>query len=142
TFIVATLLAFRYNNPVLRTFYRVAAIWLGALSYLFLAAIFSWLSLGIVLATGAPIPSRAIVEVLYASAAVVSIWGVLSARWVRVRRIKVKLENLPQAWRGRSAVLASDLHLGHMHHRGFASRIVRKISSLRPDVIFFAGDLF
>ncbi len=142
SFLGATLLAFRYNNPVLRAFYRAAAIWLGALNFLFLASILSWLALGLVLATPFAIPSRSIVIATFGAAALLSSWGVLNANWVRVKKLSVKLENLPQRWRGRTAVLASDLHLGHVRHNGFSSRIVRKISSLRPDIVFLAGDLF
>src|SRR5258708_29365929 len=38
SFLTATLLAFRYTNPVIRTLYRIAAVWLGILSFLFFAA--------------------------------------------------------------------------------------------------------
>lgn len=142
SFLGATLLAFRYNNFVIRTFYRVAAVWLGALNFLFLGAILSWLVYGFVLATALGVPSRWIAILTFGAAAAVSAWGVLNANWVRVKKIAVRLENLPEAWRGRTAVLASDLHLGHVRHRGFSARIVRKIASLRPDIVFLAGDLF
>ena len=33
SFISATLLARRYNNPVLRAFYRAAALWMGMLTF-------------------------------------------------------------------------------------------------------------
>src|SRR5260370_9335593 len=42
SFLAATLLAFRYTNPVIRTLYRIAAVWLGILSFLFFAACASW----------------------------------------------------------------------------------------------------
>lgn len=142
SFLGTTLLAFRYNNSVVRAFYRIAAVWLGALNYLFLAAILSWLAYGFVLASALEVPSRWIGVTTFGAAAVVSAWGVVNANWVRVKKIAVKLENLPEAWRGRTAVLASDLHLGHFRHRGFSARIVRKIASLRPDIVFLAGDLF
>jgi uncharacterized protein len=142
SFLAMTLLVFRYNNFLIRTFYRIAAVWLGALNFLFLAAILSWLVYGFVLATAMEVPSRWIAIATFGAAAAVSAWGVLNANWVRVKKIAVKLENLPEAWRGRTAVLASDLHLGHVRHRGFSARIVRKIASLRPDIVFLAGDLF
>ncbi len=39
SFIVASLLALRYTNAAVRAFYRVAAVWMGLVSFLFLAAI-------------------------------------------------------------------------------------------------------
>src|SRR3979490_304849 len=46
SFIAASLLAFRYTNAVLRAFYRAAAVWMGLLSFLFIAAISSWIIFG------------------------------------------------------------------------------------------------
>src|SRR5260370_3168166 len=42
SFVAASLLAFRYTNAALRAFYRVAAVWLGLVSFLVLAADPSW----------------------------------------------------------------------------------------------------
>jgi hypothetical protein len=41
--VAASLLAFRYTNAALRAFYRAAAIWVGLLTFLFLAAVSSWI---------------------------------------------------------------------------------------------------
>jgi uncharacterized protein len=142
SFLAATLLAFRINNIFVRALYRLAAVWLGALNFLVLAALASWLAYGFVLASAARIPTRPIAIVFFGVAALFILWGVLNASWVRVKKITLRLPNLPDAWRGRTAVLASDLHLGHVHHRGFSHRIVRKIGALKPDVVFIAGDMF
>src|SRR3989442_15188159 len=37
SFLGATLLAFRFTNPAVRMLYRIAAIWLGIVSFLFFA---------------------------------------------------------------------------------------------------------
>src|SRR5712691_1782163 len=47
SFIAASLLAFRYTNAALRVFYRAAAVWLGLLTFLFPAAVFSWIVFGV-----------------------------------------------------------------------------------------------
>jgi uncharacterized protein len=142
SFLAATLLAFRYNNFAVRAFYRLAAVWLGTLSFLFLAAIASWAVYALVLAAPCQIHSRSIAAAALSATALVSIWGVINANWVRIKRISVKLENLPDRWHGRTAVLATDLHLGHVHYRAFSEKIVRKISALNPDIVFIAGDMF
>src|ERR1035438_4018354 len=54
TFVVASLLSFRYTNAVLRTFYRGAAVWLGLLTFLFLGAVFSWIIFGLARLAGLP----------------------------------------------------------------------------------------
>jgi hypothetical protein len=40
SFVTASLLALRYTNATLRVFYRAAAVWMGLVSFLFLAARF------------------------------------------------------------------------------------------------------
>src|SRR2546430_14381292 len=44
SFLAASLLAFRYSNRTVRTLYRIAAVWLGIVSFLFFAA--GWLGGG------------------------------------------------------------------------------------------------
>src|SRR5208283_2385615 len=43
SFVPASLLAFRYTGAAVRALYRIAAVWLGFLTFLFLAAVFSWI---------------------------------------------------------------------------------------------------
>jgi len=142
SFLVATLLAFRYSNPALRAFYRIAAVWLGIVSFLFFAACASWVVLGLARLAGVSGNFHAIVEALYAVAVLSGFTGVLNAGWTRIRRITVRLENLPEAWRGRKAALISDLHLGHVRNGGFLRRIVAKVMRETPDAVFLAGDLY
>src|ERR1035438_4890912 len=42
SFIVATLLSFRYSNWLVVAIYRIAAVWLGFLDFFFLAACLCW----------------------------------------------------------------------------------------------------
>ncbi len=142
SFIGASSLAFRYTSATLRLFYKAAAIWLGLVSFLFLAAVSSWVVFGIALLAGLPANFHLIVEVLFGAAALAGFYGVFNASWTRVTRITVRLANLPEAWRGRRAALISDLHLGHVRNGGFLRRMVAKILKEEPDAIFIAGDLY
>jgi predicted MPP superfamily phosphohydrolase len=142
SFLIASLLAFRYTNAALRATYRVAAIWLGWLSFFFFAACASWVAFGMARLAGMDVNFHRIVEVLFGAAALLGLSGVVNAGWTRIRRITVRLENLPHAWRGRTAALVSDLHLGHVRNGRFLRRIVGKMMREQPDVVFLAGDLF
>jgi predicted MPP superfamily phosphohydrolase len=142
SFLTASLLAFRYSNPAVRTLYRIAAVWLGIVSFLFFAAVASWFVFGVTRLAGADLTFHKIVEVLYAAAVLSGITGVLNAGWTRIRRITVRLENLPEKWHGRTAALISDLHLGHVRNGGFLRRIVAKVMRESPDAVFLAGDLY
>jgi predicted MPP superfamily phosphohydrolase len=142
SFVASSLLAFRYTNAVVRVFYRAAAVWIGLVSFLFLATLFSWTILAGARLGGFNLPFHRVVEVLYSLAAVAGLYGVFNASWTRITRMTVRLANLPEAWRGRTAALISDLHLGHVRNGSFLRRMVAKISNEEPDLIFIAGDLF
>jgi hypothetical protein len=142
SFVAASLLAYRYTNAALRLFYRAAAVWMGLLSFLFLAAVFSWSIFGVAQLAGLKVNFHRIVELLFGAAVVAGLSGVFNASWTRITRITVRLANLPAAWHGRRAALISDLHLGHVRNGSFLRRMVAKILSEAPDAIFIAGDLF
>jgi predicted MPP superfamily phosphohydrolase len=142
SFLAASLLAFRFNNGLLRAFYTVTAVWLGTVNYGFFAACGSWAIYG-AFRLGGLSPERRVFAIGFVGAALLmSAYGVINAAVARVTRITVGLPNLPESWRGRAAVLVSDLHLGHVRSYRFARRVVRKIATLRPDVVFLAGDLY
>jgi len=142
SFVCASVLAFRYTNPALRVFYRVSAIWLGLLTFLFVAAVLSWAVLGVAAVAGLDLNFHRMVEWLFAAGFVVGIAGVVNASWTRITRMTVRLANLPEAWRGRKAALISDVHLGHVRNGNFLRRMVAKILNEVPDAIFIAGDLY
>jgi len=142
SFIAASLLAFRYTNPVVRASYRAAAVWVGLLSFLFLAAVSSWIIFGVARLTGLDVNFHRTVELLFGVAVVAGFCGVFNASWTRITRTTVRLANLPAAWRGRRAALISDLHLGHVRNGSFLRRMVAKISREKPDAVFITGDLY
>jgi len=142
SFVAASLLAFRYTNAVVRTVYKVAAVWVGLLSFLFIAAILSWIIFGVAQAAGVPTNFHRIVEWLYAVAIAAGLYGVFNPSWTRVTRATIQLANLPESWRGRKAALISDVHLGPVRNGNFLRRMVRKILREEPDAIFIAGDLY
>src|SRR5215472_3136153 len=142
SFLVASLLAWRYTGAAVRAIYKVAAVWLGLLSFLFVATVFSWAVFGVAWLAGLHLNFHRIVEVLFGTAAVAGIYGVFNASWTRITRTTVRLANLPEAWRGRKAALISDLHLGHVRNASFLQRIVTEVRREKPDAVFIAGDLY
>jgi predicted MPP superfamily phosphohydrolase len=142
SFVTASVLAFSYTSGPVRVLYKGAAVWMGLLSFLFLAALCSWVLLGIATLAGLGINFHRMVVGLFALAFVLGLYGVWNASWTRITRARVSLENLPDAWRGRKAALISDVHLGHVRNRGFLQRLIAKVLREEPDLIFIAGDLF
>jgi len=142
SFVAASVLAFSYTSAAVRAFYKAAAVWMGFLSFLFLAGLTSWVVLGAASLARIGINFHQLVEVLFAIAVALGLYGVWNANWTRITRARVRLENLPNAWRGRKAALISDVHLGHVRNHNFLQRLIAKVLSEQPDLIFIAGDLF
>jgi predicted MPP superfamily phosphohydrolase len=142
SFVAASLLAFRYTNAAVRAFYRASAVWVGLLTFLFLAAVSSWIIFAVVQLVGLNVNFHRTVQLLFFIAVVAGVYGVFNANWTRVTRTTVRLANLPTTWRGRRAALISDVHLGHVRNGSFLRRMVTKILREEPDAIFIAGDLY
>jgi len=142
SFIAASFLAHEFFNPLVRWIYTLAAAWLGFLNFLILGACACWIAYGAPLLFGVHLERRTLGGVFLGLALLAGICAIINALWIRVVRVAVTLPNLPDAWRGRTAAVVSDLHLGHVRNSGFLRRIVRKLSALRPDVLFIPGDLF
>jgi uncharacterized protein len=142
SFVTASLLAFRYHNALVRWFYKASAVWLGAASFFLFASLGCWLVLGAGQLAGFDLDKRLLAKILFGAAAAISAFGVVNALATRVRRIKIKLPNLPESWRGRTAALISDLHLGHVWNSGFIRRMVRTIAKLNPAIVWISGDLY
>ncbi len=142
SFIAASLLAFRLSNPIVRAFYRIAAFWLGAVNFFFLAACVCWLLYFAATLTRHQPDWPRWAAVVFAAALTATLYGAMNARWIRTRKVKIVLPNLPDSWRGRIAALVSDIHLGHVNGAGFLARIVDRLQSLKPDIVFMTGDLY
>ena len=142
SFVGASLCAWYSHHPLVRAWYTLAAVWLGLASYFLWASLLCWIVYGVSRLAGLDWPPRYIADVLFGIAALTAIYGIANAARIRTTRINVALPNLPEQWRGRMAALVSDMHLGHVRNGRFIRRLVGKLSDLRPDVIFLAGDLY
>jgi hypothetical protein len=140
--VAASLLAFRHSNFLVRIFYTLSAFWLGLVNFFFLAACACWVIYAVPLLLGARLERRPLAVAFFGLALLTGVYGAVNASWTRVKRITVRLPNLPESWRGRTAALVSDLHLGHVRNRGFVRHIVRMLARLRPDAVFLTGDLY
>jgi uncharacterized protein len=142
SFVSASLLAFRYYNALTRFFYTMAVSWLGVLNFLLIAACFSRMVYGISGFFPISLNQQLLAEILFGSAILVSLYGMINARIIRVTRIRVQLPNLHKRWQGKTAVWVSDTHLGQVRNYGFAKRIATMVQELCPDIVFIGGDLY
>jgi uncharacterized protein len=146
SFIVATMLGFRYDNAFIKSFYRIACIWLGIANFLFVGAMLAWLidlALRLALPGTSHLSARPYIAALFLIVALATaLRGIFNARKIHERHITVRLPDLPASWRGRTALLISDLHLGHINGKGFAAQIASMVRRIDPAVLFIAGDLY
>jgi predicted MPP superfamily phosphohydrolase len=142
SFPISALLSFRFSNMFVRAIYKISVVWLGFLNYFFFAAILCRLIAFALRLLALPHPRPFIAGILFGLSALISLYGLLNAFWIRIRRVPIHLPNLPESWRGRTALLVSDLHLGNVNGLGFSRRIARLATRLQPDIAFIAGDFF
>ena len=96
SFIVAALLGFRFSNWLVAFIYQIAAVWLGLLNFLFVAACLCWIAdfvLRFALPGCGPPPRPSLDRCPFSLARpfLAAVYGILNARWIRVRRVPVKL---------------------------------------------------
>lgn len=146
SFVAAALLSFRISNFAVRTFYKLASLWLGFLHYFFWASCLTWLAWLVAGYAGLVSDPQAarpwIAGTLFSLAILAGVYGLVNARVIRVRNIRLKLPGLPEQWRGRTAVLMSDLHLGNINGARFCRRVASMARRFKPDIVFLPGDLF
>ena len=141
-FVATTVIGRLHSGLWLRIAYRISAIWFGFLSFAFLAAIASWFVNAPLAILHSSIEPKTSTTALFGLAVLASLYGLVNAQWVRVSRVTVKLDNLPEKWRGRTVALVTDMHLGNVRGAGFTRQIVAKLEQLRPYAVFISGDLF
>jgi hypothetical protein len=141
-FLPATMLSQRMRARWLTALNVASGISVGFLSYFVLAAFASWAAVGVSRLAGIAVEGRIIAAWAYGAAALVGLYALFSAYWVRVTRVTIRLPNLPPFWSGRKIALVSDIHLGNFRGRMFSRRVVSRLMSLSPECILVGGDMF
>lgn len=129
---------FKSGNKFSRWFYIISACWMPMWTYILFALALT----SIIYLTLPLLPISPVALGLILLAILINIYGIINARIIRVKKIKIKLENLPEFWKNKTAIMLSDTHLGHVLRAPTAKKIVTKINSLKPEIVFISGDLF
>jgi predicted MPP superfamily phosphohydrolase len=137
-FIGATILGTYYYNTFTRTYYVLAAVWIGLCVYLFFASTL----FGVLVMLPVSLPTTNVGMALMTAALLVSVYGFFHSRNIRIVETEISLANLPASWRGKKAIWISDLHLGQLQGPAFARKVVDTVNALPHDIIFIGGDLF
>lgn len=71
-----------------------------------------------------------------------ALWGVVKgAHNYIIRKRKLKIKQLPDAFKGLKIVQISDIHSGSFWSKKSVEKGIKLINAQKPDVIFFTGDL-
>jgi hypothetical protein len=69
-------------------------------------------------------------------------WGVISgAHDYRIRKVAIKLPNLPKSFDGLTIGQISDIHSGSFWNKTAVKGGIEMLLKQKPDLIFFTGDL-
>lgn len=142
SFITSSLLAHWRENLFTRLYYFASGIWLGLLTNLIITLVIAWVVVAVGDMLNLSLNQGVLGTIAIGLALVYTVWGVYNARNPQIKEIVVKIENLPEAWRGKTAVQISDIHLGHVHNSRFLGLVVDKINAQKPAIVFITGDLF
>lgn len=142
SFVTSSLLSHWFENLFTRLYYYFAGIWLGFALNVLIVFLLVWLVVLIARLIGAPMNVRFIGTIAVSLAIVMTVYGAWNARQLQVREISLKLDNLPPAWRGKTVVQLTDLHLGIIYGPGFMAKVVDRINDLKPEAVFLTGDYF
>ncbi|MGH9681464.1 MAG: metallophosphoesterase, partial [Candidatus Acidiferrales bacterium] len=142
SFVAASLLAHLYVNWLVRAVYALSAVWLGFITFFFLAACACWAVYLPPAVFGIHLERRPLAALIFGLAVLAGAYSIVHASRTRIKRVTVRLPDLPPAWKGRTAALVSDLHIGYVRNLRFLRRIVGMLAKLRPDILFIPGDLF
>ncbi len=128
----------KYNNLATRIAYPILGIWLAMFMYLLMTSFLY----GIAFLIFSPHTAMVIGIVLMLATLLAIMYGIYNAATIRTTHHTVRLPNLPTAWKGKTAVFFSDIHLGQVYSAWFSRKIAEHINSLKPEIVLIGGDLY
>ena len=142
TFIIASVLAFRVHSKFATLFYMFAAYWFGLAFFIFVGVVVFFFSIAALYVTNHYVPPNILLGMALSMVFLLHLYGTLESTSAHIRRVKIAIPNLPEAWRGKTVAFVSDLHFGAVHRRHFAKKITRRLLKIAPDIVLIGGDMF
>ncbi|HEX8252338.1 MAG TPA: metallophosphoesterase [Thermoanaerobaculia bacterium] len=113
---------------------------LGIFSTLLVLVILGDIVRGVSFLARLPLDARALSLTILGAAGALSLIGLAQARWPRVRRVSIPIENLPAELEGYRIVQWSDVHIGPTIQGNFVRSLVERTNALEPDAVAITGD--
>jgi predicted MPP superfamily phosphohydrolase len=141
SFLLSNIATRLFPGHLSRFAYRMGALWLGTVHFLFLGAtvialleIISWF-------LHFPMPALAAWGV-YIGALGFSVYAWKKGREIQVVHKTVSLPYLPTVWQGKKLFFFADTHFGNIHRERLARQITDILEREKPDIILMGGDFF
>jgi predicted MPP superfamily phosphohydrolase len=131
-----------HRNPITVGYVWLSSVWLGLFVNLALALAGTWLVFGLTRLVGLAVDLRWVCLAAGGLAVAGLVVGLWNAREPGLVRLDVTLDGLPPAWRGRTLVQLSDLHVGTLRGESYLQGVVDRVNALDPDLVVLTGDLF
>jgi len=133
----------RFSEGVLAKYlYTAFAVLAGIYVFVFFAAILGWIIVWLSHTAGVAVNGKMLGAALVALAVAYSGYNIWNASNIQIVNINVRIPNLPLAWKGKTILQLSDVHLGHILGPRFLEAVVQKANAQHPDVVAITGDLF
>ncbi len=141
-FIVSTIFAHYKDTLLTRIIYFISGAWLGLVTHLTLFWVVVWWAYGVGRFTGIEMPMPQLIAISGIGAVMYTLYGMWNVFTPRIVEVRVRIAGLPEAWKGKTAIQLSDLHLGLVFRERFFRRVMRVVGAIKPDIIFITGDIF
>ncbi|MBQ6686922.1 MAG: metallophosphoesterase [Bacilli bacterium] len=86
---------------------------------------------------------KSIIFIIIIIFALLFVWArYINTKGLNIKEYAITNEKLPNNFHGLKIIHFSDIHFGQTTNFNDLEKIVKKINELKPDVVFFTGDLF
>jgi len=140
--VIASYLIHKWDNVFTRYYYMFAGFWIGVLAN---AGVLLLVILGIKLVDlifSFTTPNIVLRIIFLGGVTLLSGYGLYKAWVPKVVNYEVTIKDLPDSWNNKVVVQISDVHLGPVYRERSFGRLLAKVQSLNPEVVFITGDLF
>lgn len=140
-FIISMLYGYKHYSLLNSWLNEISSIWIGIVIYILIASLIIFLLIMSNIYLGTNIPLKLVSLILMFVVLLLVGYGIWNASNPRIVQMDITSENLSNNWKGKKIVIISDIHLGMQKRVNYLKKIIAKINTENPDVVFILGDL-
>lgn len=141
TITVTLILGMDYWNRQNAILHAFSMMWTIMITYLTILSILMWSIFVISKFTGIEFDMTSVWFFGILTIYTIVLSGLHRAAHPKIKEVKINAPRLAPFWKGKNIVLISDVHIGMIRRENFIGKLVEKINTINPDIVFIAGDL-